>query len=257
MNILDEYIKSEPSIDNSIKIFENEWSSKIPGFQSGSAFLFEDSRIDLLINQAGGVTGKKILELGPLEGGHTYMLHNAGAGSITSIESNQRAFLKCLITKEALGYKSKTLLGDFSPFLSNERRKSSRYDFILASGVLYHLTDPISVIDDILSITKQVGIWTHFYEKDIVDRKFPGKFSSKTEFVPYKGLQLEMCRQEYEAALGWAGFCGGSSAFSYWLTKESILSILKLNDFSCNILAEDMNFQNGPCMLLFAEKTVE
>ena len=39
----------------------------------------------------GSIEGQSVLELGPLEGGHTYMLHKAGA-NITSIEANKRGF---------------------------------------------------------------------------------------------------------------------------------------------------------------------
>ena len=37
----------------------------------------------------------------------------AGATHITSIESNIRAFMKCLIVKEALGFSADIYLGDF------------------------------------------------------------------------------------------------------------------------------------------------
>lgn len=254
MDILDAYVKSAPSSQNSIDIFKSEWSSSVPDCDSGHALLFEDSRIQRLIQKAGGVTDKKILELGPLEGGHTFMLDKAGAASITSIESNQRAYLKCLITKEILNYKSKTLLGDFIPYLEAARKNDEKYDFILASGVLYHLVNPIMVIDHILSITKQVGIWTQYYDRQIVQRKFGNKFSSNVEVIDYKGVKIEMCRQEYEGALNWPGFCGGSAPFSYWLTKESFLNILKINGFVSQVLDDDPEFQNGPCMLLYAEK---
>ena len=56
-----------------------------------------DERNKWLANEIGGLSGKSVLELGPLEGGHTYMLEQLGATDITSVEANARAFLKCLI----------------------------------------------------------------------------------------------------------------------------------------------------------------
>ena len=41
-----------------------------------------------------GVDGRRVLELGPLEGGHSYMLQRAGAARVLAIEANTRAFLK-------------------------------------------------------------------------------------------------------------------------------------------------------------------
>ena len=51
-----------------------------------------------------------MLELGPLEGAHTYMLDRAGASEVVAIEGNTRAFLKCLITKELLSMPSARFL---------------------------------------------------------------------------------------------------------------------------------------------------
>jgi len=48
--------------------------------------------------------GKKVLELGPLEGAHTYMLEKAG-GDVLSIEGNHGAYIRCLIVKNFYGLK--------------------------------------------------------------------------------------------------------------------------------------------------------
>lgn len=254
MNILDEYVTSMPSHKNAIDLFKSEWSSQVPGFVSGQSVLFEDGRITALFKCAGGMSGKRVLELGPLEGGHTFMLFQAGAREITSIESNQRAFLKCLITKEVLGYKANTLLGDFIPFLQKAKSDGDKYDFLLASGVLYHMVDPVGALDLFLSVANKIGIWTHFYDRDVIRPKWPKKFSATPEYIDYNGLHLEIYRQEYEKALDWSGFCGGSAPYSYWMTKDAITSMLGFNNFKFEILAEDMHFQNGPCMLLYVEK---
>ena len=253
MNILDEYVTTLPSAQNAIDLFKSEWSSQVPGFASGQALLFEDPRVAALFDRAGGMSGKRALELGPLEGGHTFMLSQAGASDITSIESNQRAFLKCLITKELLGYKAHTLLGDFIPFLQKAKADGDKYDFLLASGVLYHMVDPVMAMDLFMSASNQIGIWTHFYDRKVVSSKWPKKFSSP-EQVEYQGQPIEICRQSYETALSWGGFCGGSAPYSYWMSKDAITSMLSRNNFRFEILDEDLHHQNGPCMLLFAER---
>ncbi len=68
----------------------------------GSAQLFEDTRLLGAMQALGGVAGMHVLELGPLEAGHTYLLSQAGARTITAVEANPRAYLKCLIIKELL-----------------------------------------------------------------------------------------------------------------------------------------------------------
>ena len=89
MEIPDYYVKSAPSVQNTLDIFPGEWASKLPGdlslLNAGQSGLFEDARITWAVEQLGGVTGQTILELGPLEAGHTYMLEKLGAASITAV----------------------------------------------------------------------------------------------------------------------------------------------------------------------------
>ena len=76
---------------------------KYPGYAWHREFQrVNDERIRWLLEQLGNVEGEKILELGPLEGGHTYMLEHAGA-KVTSVEGNYGAFLRCLTVKNLLG----------------------------------------------------------------------------------------------------------------------------------------------------------
>lgn len=102
--LLNYYSKELPNAQLLVDIFNGEWSSTLPPvngeiISSGQAGLFDDQRIRLL-NEKVPLQGKSILELGPLEGGHTYMMHTMDAAEITAVEANSRALLKCLIVKE-------------------------------------------------------------------------------------------------------------------------------------------------------------
>jgi hypothetical protein len=130
-DILDAYVSESPSAERAFGLFAGEWSSEIPGYGFGQAKLFDDYRIRWVEEQCGGLKGKRILELGPLEGGHTYMMARAGAASITSIEANTRAFLKCLVVQNALKFEADFRLGDFRRYLANN---AEVYDLLLASG---------------------------------------------------------------------------------------------------------------------------
>ncbi len=101
------YFSSAPSAQNALDIFQGEWHTTLPGelhgLRAGTIDLFEDPRISWALREMGEVAGKTVVELGPLEGAHTYMLEQAGCASITSIEGSPRAYLKCLVLKEILG----------------------------------------------------------------------------------------------------------------------------------------------------------
>ena len=59
----------------------------------------------MAVDVCGSIEGFRILELGPLESGHTYQLERLGAGSILCIEASPEFYLKSLIIKEILGLK--------------------------------------------------------------------------------------------------------------------------------------------------------
>jgi hypothetical protein len=83
LSILDHYCRLSPSHQNAVDIFQGEWSSQFPppfeNLTAGPLALFQDVRLAWAIDQLGGVGSKTVLELGPLEGGHAYMLEHAGA----------------------------------------------------------------------------------------------------------------------------------------------------------------------------------
>jgi uncharacterized protein DUF1698 len=253
VSILDAYSDAMPAAQNAFDIFQGEWSSKVPGFGTGTASLFSDHRIEWLEQQCGGFTGKRILELGPLEAGHTYMMASRGALHITSIEANTRAFLKCLIVKEALGIEADFILGDFRRYLMG---CSARFDFVLASGVLYHMTEPIELLEDLARVTDSLGLWTHYFDLDVIAAKphLQQKFDAAPQLRQFKGRTIAVHPQHYQAALSWKGFCGGSAPASCWMAKEDIVAVLTELGFVVEIGHEVADHPNGPCVLLFAKR---
>ena len=149
MSILDSYITTAPSAQSAVDLFAGEWSSSFPqgsGVVStpGTAPLFEDTRVTWANTMFGGFAGKTVLELGPLELGHTYMLQQFGAAAIDSVEANSRAFMKCLIAKEILKVdRANLMLGNFVEYLGTTQKQ---YDWVVASGVLYNMQQPLRVL---------------------------------------------------------------------------------------------------------------
>ena len=87
-SMLEFYADQEPNAQSTIDIFKDEWISILPdALCAGSTNLFDDPRI-AWVHSVFNICGKSVLELGPLEGGHTFTLHNLGANTVTSIEGN-------------------------------------------------------------------------------------------------------------------------------------------------------------------------
>jgi len=259
MNILDEYITSEPSKQNVIDLFQGEWSSRFPAqlavnAKPGNAALFEDDRIHWAENQLGPFENLRILELGPLEGAHSCMLQAKSAKQILAIEANKRAFVKCLCVKELLGLdRVNFLLGDFMPYLENN---TVNFDVAIASGVLYHMSDPVKLLALISKAADRVFLWTHYYDNDVLGarKELAHKFSAPGTYE-FEGFEYEGVIQSYKNALDWSGFCGGGGSTSKWLTRESIIRALRHFGYrEISIGFEQPDHVNGPSFALCAKK---
>ncbi len=252
------YVKAAPHPQNAVDIFSGEWSARLPaelGVQAGSFLLFEDPRLNWALEILGGVQDRTILELGPLEAGHTFILDRAGAKQITAIEANVRAYLKCLIVKELTGLqRARFLCGDFVKFLETN---TQRFDVVLACGVLYHTTDPLSFLRLLAGTTDRIVIFTHYYDETLIRRN--------PRTAPYfdEGIEAALndfrCRiypQRYsEEALASLGFCGGTELVSAWMTRGDIFAALRHFGFGrIDTAQEEPEHPNGPAFAIVAQR---
>lgn len=256
-DIEDLFVSGSPHPQKVIDMFQGQWSSNlpVPGVVSGTNQLFYDDRIEWFVEQMGSVKNKSIVELGPLEGAHAWMLEAAGVSSIDSIEANTMSYLRCLAVKELTGLsKTHFMLGDFVDFL---RETPNTYDICIASGVLYHMQSPVEVIDLISRHVDSVMIWTHYYDEDAIAENAhidENKFSESIQ-MNHGGFEHELHQYNYLDALALKGFCGGTARFSRWMTKQTLLDALRHFGFgkiSCD--ADKLDHPNGPCITIAASK---
>lgn len=256
--ILDAYCMERPGPQQVLDLFRDEWSSALPaacGLRTspGRAALFEDARVTWAVAQAGGVAGRRILEIGPLEGGHSAMLEQAGAAEVVAVEANTRSFLKCLCVKEVLGLRAvRFLLGDAMAFMEHD---AGGFDMVFASGILYHMRDPMAFLSLLPRMAPRVFLWTHYFD-DAVIRTSPAlahKFGP-VERGTTDGFAYEFVEQSYKDALAWNGFCGGSAPTSRWLTRRSILDFLRHMGYRrIEVSFEAPDHPNGPALAAYAE----
>ena len=249
----DQYVFEHPSLQSIVDIFEGEWSSHLPEpfdkLKSGHAELFHDPRISWALEKLGGVKNQSVLELGPLEAAHSYMMEQAGANSVLAIESNRRAFMKCLISKEILKLnRTSFLLGDFVKYL---RDCKETFDFCLCAGVLYHMQDPIELLELVAKVSQRIHIWTHYYDWEKFDKMGSLRRQVNTKTVTYNGRDIILLKHFYRSALGWKGFCGGNYDYGFWMKQDDILFVLRQNGYKNIEFLETPN-PNGPSLSLVA-----
>ena len=174
------------------------------------------------------------------------MLDRAGAKSIIAIEGSKSAYLKCLIAKEVLDIKSARFqLGNFVPWLENDSR---RFDVIWASGVLYHMTEPLRLLELLSARTDRLYLWTHFYGDDAVPSYV------KERKVPFAGTTVSQYERSYFMPYRRSS-CGGVFTGRAWLRRSDILKALEILGFNrIEIGFEDFAGTLGPSFAIVAQR---
>lgn len=185
------------------------------------------------------------MEIGPLEAAHTYWLEQMGAESVTCVEASAEAWLKCLVVKELLALKRSTFLhGNIVGFLRENQR---RFDLVYCSGVLYHMADPIELIEAIAKTADACFVWTHVYNPE----RHPVTFTS--ERIERLGIEVDYWSHRYGSKF--ENYWGGVDPTAAWLTSEDLLRVFAAAGLSdINLIEDQPDHPNGPAILFTARR---
>jgi hypothetical protein len=252
------YATKEPSVQQTLDLFRGKWASRMPAelgvCEAGDAGLFADPRVDWAIENLArlGVSleGSTVLELGPLEGGHTFRLSRARAASVTAVEAHPEAYLKCLLLKELLGMERVNFLyGDAVSFL---RKIGHSYDIGFASGFLYHMARPVEFLDHLCQRTRALFLWTVYWD-EAFSKRHPDRAAgtSGVSREDHAGFAHTLHRHDYGGELDYGRFWGGGEANSNWMEKDEILGALAHFGFARQIVELEEN-PNGSALKVAA-----
>jgi hypothetical protein len=254
------YVATAPSIQGTLDLFKGEWASAFPPslgtHVAGRLPLFADNRLKWGVEGLGGVRDRNVLELGPLDGGHTFALEQMGAAGITAVEANQRAYLRCLVLKEVLDLtRSRFLLGDCRAFLRDNPER--RFDVCVASGILYHLDDPIDLLFLLSQACPKVYIWTHYFDSRRIVRRpsVHARFRSAAANRIRHGFEHVAHPYHYEFERFYSQFAGGSKHVAHWLEREQLIDALRHFGYAeIQVAFEEPDHIHGPAIAITAQK---
>lgn len=226
------HVDGPPSAQAMLDVFAGEWASRLPpphdGLRAGEMGLFEDERIRWSLERFGPLDGQSVLELGPLEGGHTYMALQAGAERVVAVEGNPRHVLRCLVVKNLLRMDAADFrLGDFVAMLQSE---PDEYDLVLAQGVLYHMVDPVELIALTAERGRRLALWTQYYDAERIAQLpalFRRHFAGEPQAAVTRGFAHARQRFDYGVGRRLVGFYGGNQRHSNWLTRDDLMGALE------------------------------
>ena len=195
----------------------------------------------------------RVLDLGPLEGGFSYMAHQAGAARVVGVEANRMAFLKCLVTKELFDlHRCSFLCGDVNEYLQGE---TDPFDVCIASGILYHMTDPMRLLDLISQRASRLFLWTHVYSDEALqNRQLAGRLGSEAKKT-YDGCDYRVYPHTYALDRQLPTFSGGVRSHSNWMHRDDLFGAL--DHFGWKVLEvafDEPLSPNGPALALVAER---
>lgn len=104
----------------------------------------------------GSLEGKRVLDLGCNCGGLAFAAARFGAAEVVGIDARDIHIRQARCVQEYLGLSSSSFHQDLVENLTPE--KYGQFDICLASGILYHLSDPIGVMARIAEVTTEIVV---------------------------------------------------------------------------------------------------
>lgn len=177
------------------------------------------------------------------------------------MEANKLAYLRCLVAKEVYGLRrARFYLGDFVRGLQN----ATRYDLIVACGVLYHMADPLLLLERMAARSDCLYLWTHYFDETDMPPSDGRRGAFRVPEMNYQevvqsegfhGVDMRLHLRSYFKAWTKTQYCGGPVDRHFWLEKDQLVSALRALGYdSIKFAHEDPKHQNGPAMSIFARR---
>jgi SAM-dependent methyltransferase len=178
---------------------------------------------------------RRVLELGSLEGGHSFALAALpGIEEVVAVEGRQANLERARFAQGVLDARRVTFVRadlertDLAPLGS--------FDAVFCVGLLYHLPNPWELLRRVADVSDGVFLWTHYASaEELRAGGYPG--------APYREFGL-------------ADPLSGLSEASFWPTRDALLAMLRdagLGDVA--VLEDDPRHPHGPGITLVARRT--
>lgn len=209
---------------------------EIDGRTYGGDFeAMKDARIEQFFAAFPNV--RSVLELGSLEGGHSFALsRNSRVERITAVEARDFNIEKALFIKSILRDEKVSFVqldvekGDLGALGS--------FDAVFCSGILYHLPEPWKLIEQCARVARNIFIWTQYACENEVRKTVNG----------YRG-------RWYKEG-GWRDPLSGVSKWSFWLSMGSLANLLTASGYDqITIIENNLTHPKGCAVTLAARNT--
>jgi Methyltransferase domain len=202
----------------------------------GGVSVAGDARVDQFFRFA--PQAETILELGSLEGAHTFILaQRPGVRRVLALEGRELNLRKARFVQEQLRVPNVTFAQ--ANLENSDLAAFGKFDAVFCSGLIYHLPEPWKLISQLPAIAPNLFIWTHY--------------AAETDTEVVSGD----LRGQIHPEGGPAEPLSGMSATATWLTLGSLITSLTRSGYgSVRVIDNDLTHVHGPAVTLGATTSV-
>ena len=105
------------------------------------------------------------------------------------------------------------------------------------------MLEPLKLLHDIAAVTDAFGLWTHYYDPQVLRDKV--HFSPKPVTQSFAGKSVRAYEQHYLSSVATKQFIGGRAPTSRWLTRAGLLEYIEHLGFHIDVGDEDLNIRTA------------
>ena len=183
------------------------------------------------LNDVFPLSGKTVIEFGPMECAQTAGLVDLGVKSVLGIEARATSFIKSMIAGYCFGWKNVSLVMD--DFHNADAEKYGRFDLVFAHGVYYHSFAPFLFFENLMSLADNVFIGGY-----TTNASQPAKASTA---LNYTDERLEYEGKQYRVRQIRIGnsFNTAINQFAYHFDRDDLLRFFEDRGYDLTLISDE------------------
>ena len=177
---------------------------------------------------------RTILELGSLEGAHTFQLaEQTGVERIVAIEGRAANIRKAELVQRIVPCPKVEFVQ--ANLEETDLREFGHFDAVFCCGLLYHLPEPWKLLEHLSAVAPVLFVWTH-YAEDLRANEIRHGLRGKVHLEGGPNEPLS-----------------GLSEMAFWPTLGSLVQMLSTSGYkTIQLIQNDATHQNSPAVTLVA-----
>jgi hypothetical protein len=201
---------------------------KVLGYYLGEEYLGPIDELDRVFP----LSGKRVIEFGPLDGGQTAGLVKAGARSVTCVEARPENGIKTLLARYAFGWDHVRVVMD--DLHNADALKYGRFDLAFAHGVYYHSVAPFLFLENLLSLADNVFLGGYCATDE---RPSYGWDVLEHQGAPYR---VKVYREMVDA------FVAGVNDTAYYFHADDLIAFFRRAGCAVEVLSDEVPTAEQP-----------